>query len=496
MNRTASPTFCLTSSRQPEPLEPGGHHGHLGAPLQIEFREDPGHVVLDGLLGEEHLRGDLAVPHPSSDTIGGDAAIVWTVPLSTPAVISRKRDGAAIVCVPVVERVSRGEVIAFRLASQNLTERVGAGHLLDAAGRCGIQNSPPGSALAALHARVQNLTSEQFTKAIAEDKSLIQTWCMRGAPFYVPTADAAVFTTGVLPPTETTMRHFIRGVNESLDRLGINVTNAVALTGAEIGEVLAGNRLAINEIGEQVAARIAERLPDTQRTVWEQDGPYAPGQSLGEGVVHFCIRILTLQGVVCFAPRAANKSPLVLVDEWLGHPIADVDPDVSRAELLRRHLHCHGPTTRADFAAWVGIAAGDTDPWWSLLRDELTAVQFGGTAWMLTDDLATLRSASMPTGVRLLPPGDPYIRTRDRDTIVDEPRQRDVWKAVGAPGTILADGEIAGIWRSRKKGRTLTVTVSAFGSLSDSHRIQLRGEADQIGALRGASTVEIEFDGG
>lgn len=47
--------------------------------------------------------------------------------------------------------------------------------------------------------------------------------------------------------------------------------------------------------------------------------------------MHFCIRILTLQGVVCFAPRAGNKAPFVLVDEWLGHPIPDVDPAVARA---------------------------------------------------------------------------------------------------------------------------------------------------------------------
>ena len=108
----------------------------------------------------------------------------------------------------------------------------------------------------------------------------------------------------------------------------------------------------------------------------------------------------------------------------------------------------------------------------------------------------TLRSASMPTGVRLLPPGDPYIQTRDRDTIVEKPRQRDVWKMVGAPGTILAAGEIAGTWRARRKGHALTMTVAVFGSLSDRQRSVLRDEADQIGALRDASDVEIEFDGG
>ncbi len=243
-------------------------------------------------------------------------------------------------------RVSKGDVIAFRLGAHHLDERLGEGGLLDAAGRCGIQNSPPGSALLALHARVRNFTQEQVDEAVAEEKSLLQTWCMRGAPFYFPTADAPVFTTGVLPPTEEAMRHFILGVGQAVDRLGMSLTETVELAGAEIGDVLSGRRLAINELGAEIAERIARKLPKKQRDIWEKEGPYAPGQPLGEGVVHFCVRILTLQRVVCFAPRAGNKAPFVLVDEWLGHPIPDIDPEVARAELLRRYLRCYGPSTR------------------------------------------------------------------------------------------------------------------------------------------------------
>ena len=320
----------------------------------------------------------------------------------------------------MADRVSTGDVIAFRLGAHHLTERLGEGGLLDAAGRCGIQNSPPGSALLALHARVRNLTQEQVADAVAGEKSLLQTWCMRGAPFYFPASDAPVFTTGVLPPTEAAMRHLVPGVEQALDKLGMSLIEAVELTGAEIGDVLSGRRLAINELGAEIAARIARRLPKRQRDIWEEEGPYAPGQPLGEGVVHFCVRILTLQRVVCFAPRAGNKAPFVLVDEWLGHPIPDTDPDLARAELLRRYLRCYGPSTRGDFAAWAGIHAGDTDPWWSVVEDELTQVEFGGTAWILTEDLDALRSAPTPKGVRLLPPRDPYTQVRDRETIVDK----------------------------------------------------------------------------
>jgi hypothetical protein len=388
--------------------------------------------------------------------------------------------------------VSKAEAIAFRLAGHHLSERLNEDGLEAAAGSCGIQNSPPGSALLALHARVRNITQQQMDHAITE-KILLQSWAMRGSPYFFPTADASVFTSGVLPTTEGAMRHFILGVEQSVDRLGISLTEAVDLTGAHLDEVLAGRQLSIGELGAELADRIAPGLTTRQRAVWDEEGPHAAGQPVGEAVVHFCIRILTLQGLVCFAPRAGNKAPFVLVEEWLGHPIPNVDLQVARAELLRRYLHCYGPSTRTHFAAWVGVRAADADAWWTPIEDELTPVDFGGGSWILSEDLDKMRSASVPKGTRLLPPSDPYTQLRDRDTIVEKKLQSEVWKAVGAPGTILRDGEIVGTWRSRKIGRTLSIAVTQFGSLTQRTRTALHDEAEQIGALRGASSVDLTF---
>lgn len=98
-------------------------------------------------------------------------------------------------------------------------------------------------------------------------------------------------------------------------------------------------------------------------------------------------------------------------EESMRHFIPDVDPKAARAELLRRYLHCYGPSTRANFAAWVGIAVRDTDP---------------------------------------------YTQMRDRGTIVDEKYHREVWKTIGEPGTVLIDGRIAGTWRPRNSGEPVS----------------------------------------
>jgi hypothetical protein len=183
-----------------------------------------------------------------------------------------------------------------------------------------------------------------------------------------------------------------------------------------------------------------------------------------------------------------------LTDEWFGHPIPDTDPTAVRAELLRRYLHCYGPSTRADFAAWLGIQVGDTGPWWSLVEDELTPVAYRGTAWMLTDDLAALRSAPTPRGVRLLPPRDAYTALRDRETVVEKKNHRDVWKTSGDPGTVLADGTIIGTWRPRKSGRKLTIAVKTFTALSSRHKTAVQSEAELVRPLRNASSVTVELE--
>ena len=82
----------------------------------------------------------------------------------------------------------------------------------------------------------------------------------------------------------------------------------------------------------------------------------------------------------------------------------------------------------------MGIHAGDTYPWWSQIESELTQVDFGGTSWILTNDLDALRSSPMMKGVRLLPPRDPYTQMRDRETIVEKKYHRELWRTVGEPG--------------------------------------------------------------
>lgn len=350
---------------------------------------------------------------------------------------------------PGRERFSRAQVVAFRVAGHALDVRLEAGDLAGAAGRCGLQDSPPGSALLSLAARVEGVGPDTLTQAV-EDRSVVRTWAMRGAPYVVPTADLAAFTAGALPVTEEARRRMLLGVGETLDRLGTDLDRVVALTDGHLDEVLAGRRLDVGALGEALAPLVGSHLMQSQRAVWEAEGPYAAGQPAGEGVVHFCLRVLTLHRRLCFAPREGSSYPFVLLDEWLrtgseGLPReADVDGSASRAELLRRHLRCHGPTTRADLAHLLGVRVGDVAPWWDLL--------------------------------------------------VDRAHHRALWRPVGDPGAVLVDGEVVGAWRARRQGSHLALTVTPFGPLSAAGRAGIEDEAHAVAALRGAADLDLAVE--
>lgn len=397
----------------------------------------------------------------------------------------------------VAVELSRDDVVAHRLAVHHLSRRLPWSRMLEAAAACGLQDSPPGSAFLSLAARAEDVTAEALDLAVGQDRTLVRTWSLRGAPFLVPTRDLAVFTTGVLLPTAEGRRRLVMGVGPSLDRLGLTIDEAVDLVRAELHDVLSGRRLTITELGVEIATRITPHLTPAQQALWEAEGPYATGQPLGEGVVHFCLRLLTLEQVLLLAPREGRRAPFVLTDEWLPHRPAELDPAAARGELLRRHLRCHGPTTRLGFATWLGVRPGDTAAWWAAVGDEVTEVEVDGRrGWMLTDDLREVGRAERPTGVRLLPARDAYTQAGDRSLLLAPAHHRALWRGTGDPGALLVDGELVGTWRPRKQGRRLTLRVTLFTELTARQRHDLDVEARGVAALRGADVAQVSFAGG
>jgi hypothetical protein len=388
--------------------------------------------------------------------------------------------------------VTREQLLGFRLQRHNLAQRLAAGSLVKAAAVCGIQNTPPGSALLSLYARVQEVTGAALDRALLSQQSLVQVWSVRAAPLIVPTSDAAVFTEGVLPQDEAELRFFIQGAGEHLDRIGMTAAELVAHTAQALPTVLAGSELTKDELGVALARQMEQHVPPDLRDLWNSPDEWG---HFGESLARFALNAVSLQGTFCVISHPGRAATFVLTDDWLGRPFAQRGPQESAAELLRRYLSAYGPSTASHFAQWAGIAPAKARRAWRAIEAELASVEHGGkTAWLRQVDVPDLQAAVLPEGVRLLPPHDPYLAARDRAMLLPDKQSRaQVWRAVGSPGAVLNNGEIVAAWRAQKRGTTLHAGVGPFGRLPPPLQWAVEVEFSAIAPLRGCHSAKVTF---
>ncbi len=384
---------------------------------------------------------------------------------------------------------------AFRLSSHHLAARLAPGALLQAAGACGIQNTPPGTAVPALHARLPDLIEDDLERALTGEKALLQCWSLRAAPHLFPAGDMAIFTAGLLPLDEESRRGFISGAEPALEEIGISATRGIELAAQGLVEILAGRMLTKDELGVELARWIAPHLSRSQQATWKAPSWYASGQSLGESLVRFILPVLSLQGLCCHTVRKGSKAYVSLTSEWLGHMPARVDTQAARAGLVRRYLGCYGPSTPRHLAEWAGISPLQAAGSWKLVEDELVPVGLGGQeTWLLQQDVEVFLSPPEAQGIRFLPPHDPFLQLRDRGTFVpDVTWQRRIWRAAGSPGAILADGRLAGTWRAREKGRRMEMVIDWVSPDLRSLQNQIEDEAASLAAARKLGAVDITY---
>ncbi|MBK1784975.1 winged helix DNA-binding domain-containing protein [Prauserella cavernicola] len=391
-----------------------------------------------------------------------------------------------------METVDETRAVRFRLARQGLGKRAPKGNLAETAGAVAPQNSPPGSAGQALQARLTGLTPQLIEDAVTEEKALVQLWAMRGAPHLVPVDDAGVFTTGLLPESEESFLQFIPGVADHAAKFDLGVRQLVEYTRYALSVALDGRQLSKDELGVALAEEVGKRLPPRSRKGWaEPDG--LGSNTYGQSTVRYALYVVSLYGVLCIASQPRGSAKFALTEQWLGEPLPTWEPDRARAELVRRYLRLHGPSTAAELTAWTGASTEFTKASWDLVADELAEVDYRGKrAWVLAEDLSELRTPPAIKGVRLLPPSDPLLANRDRAALVaDEATRRRIWRFQGNPGVVLADGELVALWRPSKKGKTVTIGVEEFRPLGGTVKDAITKEAEALAPFRGAEQARV-----
>ena len=155
--------------------------------------------------------------------------------------------------------------------------------------------------------------------------------------------------------------------------------------------------------------------------------------------------------------------------------------------MIRAYLRLLGPATPKQVAAYLDAPVKDITARWP--SDVVEVSVAGERRWVLTSDADQLSSERV-TMTRLLGPFDLFLQATDRTLIVDDPdRAKTLWPVLGRPGAVLLGGEMAGLWRARKSGRTLGSTSSygqgpGFGPKGDHRAGRAAGGAPARGLVR------------
>ncbi len=359
--------------------------------------------------------------------------------------------------------LDRRRVLAYRVAAQGL-DRTAPAEDAEVLG-VGVQDTPYGSARLALAARATDI-------GVPGTSTLV--WAARGAPHLHRRADLAGLAAALWPIDDADARaRIVASQIKEGARLGLAAFRATA----EALRAAVDRPMPKGEVSAAVSAMVPEALT------------YDCGPCGSRHISGGLFQQAGLAGGVRVETRGAKTFLAPLEGR------ADVPEEAAgTAELVRAYLRLLGPAGRSDVARYLGVSNAVVERVWP---EGLTEVRVGGRRlWLPADRADALRSAPEPRLVRLLPPSDLYLLPRDRDLLVpDRARQREVWKVLGNPGALLVDGEIEGVWRARKKGRTrLEITITGFGDVPGPVREAAESEARRVADVREVPEVAVRFE--
>ncbi|RJL26512.1 DNA glycosylase AlkZ-like family protein [Bailinhaonella thermotolerans] len=367
--------------------------------------------------------------------------------------------------------VDRERVIAYRIAAQGLDRRAGAegpgaagpGVLDLAVLDLGVQDTPYGTAAMALTARTDH--------AGDAGDALSLVWAARGAPHLHRDADLVRLARALWPlsDADATARIDSAQIKEGA-ALGIAAFEAAARAMREVVR----EPMAKGEVSAAVSARVPESLTYDCR---------------GCRARHLSTALFAQVGLaagVTVRPEG-RRTVLAPIPGWPGVPERAEGTDAYMAAYLR----LLGPATPAEVAGFLGTRRAEARRVWPEGTVEVSVA--GRACHLPADRVDDLLGAPRPEAVRLLPASDPYLQARDRDLIVpDAARRRELWRPLGNPGALLVDGEILGVWRAKKAGRRLDVTVTAFEPLDARVRAAAGAEAARLAETRGAAEARLD----
>jgi hypothetical protein len=365
-----------------------------------------------------------------------------------------------------------------RLLRHSLLGRAELGRLTDVVGdACGIHAQLITAAELSIGVRVE-ATRSQVRKALWEERRLAKTYGIRGTIHLFPATELPLWMaarrqrSALNTPYETSRLNYTGLKPEQVHEL-VEATR----------EALDGRVLSLRELGEEVVGRTGPWAAEAANDAWISGWPNWR-RALGSAAT---------AGVLCFGPNRGNQVTFVRPDQWFGG-WREVDPDLALREVFRRYLRAYGPISPSNFGQWFDLSAPVARQLASAMGDEVVQVTVEGERLLMAaEDTETgpdTEAAPAGGSLSLLPHFDAYLRGfHPRSQLLGRHGEL----AAGGTGrfpVLLVDGQLAGVWERRQRGRRVEITVDAFRRLGGQLSRQLRREAERIAAF---DEMELEL---
>jgi hypothetical protein len=345
--------------------------------------------------------------------------------------------------------VDADQVLAFRLARSGLTVRATRG--LAEAAACPASDFARDAALLALAARAEGVSRAAYDRAV-DDGQLLVAHVIRGAIHALAPGDLALYGRALIARDDSELAVQLgQQVRRLAAGRGFTPSEALEEVAAATKDALAGGRsLDKNELHEELRGRVrADFMP------W--------CRSCGS---HHVAPMLWRYATVAAGARLDSKRRYTKADPGRTPPAGDA---------VRRFLRFYGPSKPGDFAEWAGLAKSQAQRLWDEVAEDLTEMQ--GRGWVNTEDIGAFESQPPAEGIRLLPPGDPYLQKPNRPLLAPDPELRKrLFRPVASPGAVLTDGRLTGLWRTKAR----KVTVERLGTLPAA---ALEAETERVAEL-------------
>jgi hypothetical protein len=360
--------------------------------------------------------------------------------------------------------LTRRDVLAFRVRAQQLGRATGS--LEDTAVLdLGVQDTGTDGAAWALALR-------GLPDPPAD--GLVLLWTLRGAPHVYRRADLGGIAAATAPFSDADAAKRMFDAARPLTAAGIPVLEGLDTVAARMREIV--DRPTVK--GE-LSARLTAVLEE----------PYLR-DCVPCGAIHTYEQPFRLAALRAGLELESGTSPPVL------RPVPGFVAETSapeRLDVVRGYLRLLGPATHKHVAEYLDATLKDVKAHWPADAVEVTVE--GERRWVLADDADRL-AGEPPAGTVLLGSHDLYLQARDRATIVPDPaRAKELWRTIGRPGAVLADGDVVGTWRARKAGKQLDLTVEPFGPVSSRRRAALDEQAERLAAHRGLGLRSVAVGG-